>query len=261
MTQHRNLDTGNVLPAGFLDALEETIGTYASPNLRLSASGTTALQIAAGTGNAQRSIAIQGQWRFITAATAATAPAQAAGSYPIYLVSQANNTAQEDGGTFNYAFSLKLSTTPTGTGSEAISIQIGTYDWDGTAIKSWYQTLPAMTKREIYGIEWALGGIIQTSDFIIPRQVTLDTNRQQKRIVHITTKSNAGTGTITLHRSNGVGAESPLVVGIGASTTWSTTQPSLWLANEDHIRPVFTAATSLSDVALYLGIESTTQLG
>jgi hypothetical protein len=140
MSKHRDFSTGDQFPAGWLDALNEYIGSQVSPNLTISKVNSTTLKIAGASGNGQVAAAIQGQWRFNSADITAAAPANAAGTYPIYLTSQTNNTAQEDAGTFNYGFAMKLSTAPTGSGAEAISRQIGSYVWDGTGIVRWTDT-------------------------------------------------------------------------------------------------------------------------
>ena len=141
MTQHRDFANLDLLPAGFLDALQQLLGTYASPTLRVTQGSQVQLRIDATTGDGQVGVTIGGQYRYNTAATTANAPAQSAGSYTIYVVSRANDTAQEDAGTFDYSFALKLSA-PSGSGSEAISRSIGTYDWDGASITNFDVTVP-----------------------------------------------------------------------------------------------------------------------
>lgn len=133
MSKHRDYATNDVLSAGFLDALNEFVSTDASPFV-VDQPSTTSLRIQASTGNAQVSLAVGGAWRFITSNVTASAPANAAGEYPIYAVSAVNNTGQEDAGTFAYGFTLKLSVAPTGSGAEALSRTIGFYGWDGSAI-------------------------------------------------------------------------------------------------------------------------------
>ena len=135
MTKHRDFATLDVFPAGFLDALTEFLGSYASATFVLDKSAGTTVRVQAGSGNAQVALAINGQWRFISSNVTATVPGgTGAGVYPIYVTSQANNAAQEDAGTFDYSFGLKLVTAPTGTGAETISRTVGTFTFDGTAI-------------------------------------------------------------------------------------------------------------------------------
>lgn len=146
MTQHRNFATNDVFPAGFLDALEQFLGTHAS-NFQLVRANATTIALKdevgndPGSDNTQVSIAIQGRWRFIAAALNAAVPGGlAAGIHNIWVGSPDNNPAQEDAGTFDYSFSLILLdalATPT----TAIYRKVGTFWWDGAQIISVHQTV------------------------------------------------------------------------------------------------------------------------
>lgn len=140
--KHRDFSTGDIFPAGFVDALNEFLADYVGGTFHLDRLSATQIQVVAGTAAVPEvALAVGGAWRYITTTVSATAPALGAGTYPIYAVASANNTAQEDAGTFNYAFGLKLGTTPTGTTTEALFRTIGTYVWSGTAITSVSQSV------------------------------------------------------------------------------------------------------------------------
>lgn len=144
--KHRDFSTGDIYPAGFVDALNEILADYVGGAFHLDRLSTTQVQVTAGTAAVPEvGIAIGGAWRYITSTVSATAPALGAGTYPIYVTASANNTSQEDAGTFNYAFGLKLGATPSGTGAEALYRQVGTYVWTGTAITSVAQSVGSAT--------------------------------------------------------------------------------------------------------------------
>lgn len=146
MSKQRDFSTGDVLPAGFLDALNEFLGAQSS-NFSLAKLTSTSIKVTQGdgaanpaSGNGQVSVAIAGAWRYITGAVSASVPgALAAGTHDIYVTTQLNNSASEDAGTFSYAFGLKLlqsGGTPSGTGSEALYRKVGTFVWTGSAIST-----------------------------------------------------------------------------------------------------------------------------
>jgi hypothetical protein len=158
MSKHRDFSTGDQLPAGWLDALNELLGTMVSRNLRITSANATTLQVVAAPGNGQVGLSITGKWRFNSATITAAAPANAAGTYPIYFTSRVNNDAQEDAGTFDYSFGMKLSTVPSGSGAEAIFRSAGEYTWDGSVITSWWLD-PQYPLDQQAGPDWVPGDL------------------------------------------------------------------------------------------------------
>jgi hypothetical protein len=105
MSQHRDFATGDILPAGFLDALQEYlgIGVFNFGLAKLTADPATAIKVTTGegatpsTGNAQVSIAIQGQWRYRRTALSASVPGGlAVGTHDIYVTGAARSTTASD---------------------------------------------------------------------------------------------------------------------------------------------------------------------
>ena len=92
MTKHRQLLYGQPIPQDFLDALQEFIGTMASPNLDLTMvpGSFNQIQIVAGTGSAQVALAIDGLWRYISATTTTTVTGSAA-TYDIFVTTNNNS--------------------------------------------------------------------------------------------------------------------------------------------------------------------------
>lgn len=118
MTAHRTFNLNDPLPSGFIMALQQLLGSFVSENFRVTTTATQA-QVVAGTGNDQRSIAIGGQMRYITATVSATHSAGGSGgaSQSVYVTAQPLNNAQEDARTFDYSFALAvqaLNTPPAG---------------------------------------------------------------------------------------------------------------------------------------------------
>jgi hypothetical protein len=246
MSKHRDFSTGDIFPAGFLDALNEFLGAQATPNLILDRPSTTSMRIAAGSGDDLRAVAIDGAWRYVTSNVTASAPANSAGTFPIYVTTKANNSSQEDAGTFDYSFGLKLSTTPSGSGSEALYRQIGTYDWDGSAITGWTQTVGPGPRRWHEVHTWAIPGPLNVvsghSDYIPPFYLSLRSG-QVARLVGAYAEIETGTSVNLKLRRKPWGSSEADVTGMTAMSI--TTTPSetllttpLGLAHKDRFRLV-----------------------
>lgn len=156
MSQHRDFATGDILPAGFLDALQEYLSTGVF-NFRLdklTADPATAIKVTTGdgatpgTGNNQIGIGIMGQWRYRrTALNAAVPGGLSVGTHDVFVTGAALNTAQEDAGTFDYNFGLELKAAAS-TPSTAIYRKVGTFDWDGAKITGITQTVGIYTSAQ-----------------------------------------------------------------------------------------------------------------
>lgn len=141
MSKHRDLNPGQAMPSGHLDAINEFLSTLPGGNFVLSSASATSVQVVAGAGAAQAVIGLGGQLRFNSATTSAAHPGGAAGTHDVWATSRALVTSQEDAGTFDYSFLLKITTsgTPSGTGTEAVYRKVGTVTWSGTAITGIHQ--------------------------------------------------------------------------------------------------------------------------
>lgn len=142
--KYRAIAYGTPLPQDFLDALQEFVST-ATHNLRLTAAGTTSVQILAGVGNDQVSCGILGLWRYNTATVTAAHPGGAAGQYDIFVVASANSFTAGVGNevdSTDYSFGLVIvahNATPSGTWNGrtiTASRKLGEVTWSGTAITS-----------------------------------------------------------------------------------------------------------------------------
>jgi len=97
VTQHRPLRYGQPVPESFFDALQEFISCV-SANVALSIvpptppNPPTAVQIVAGTDNAQVGIGINGLWRYITSTVSANV-GPAAGNYDLFVTATPNSFA------------------------------------------------------------------------------------------------------------------------------------------------------------------------
>lgn len=130
---------GNALPPSLLDALEEMIGTYLSANATVVILNATTVQIPAGTGNAQVGLTLNGRWRYNSANVQATHPGGAAGVYALWATGSANAFVAGGGEeTDNTVYAFALEIRASGTPSAALSRQIGSVEWDGSAIVDAY---------------------------------------------------------------------------------------------------------------------------
>jgi microcystin-dependent protein len=119
MSKHRPaLIYGQPIPQSFLDAMQEMLGTMASPNLQLTmvAGSANQVQIVAGTGSAQVGLGIDGLWRYITVTISTTVPtgAGSAGTYDIFVTTGDNSFAVNGSppppeiDSTNYAFAFNV---------------------------------------------------------------------------------------------------------------------------------------------------------
>lgn len=156
MTKHQTLAYGAALPAPFLDALQELLGTYLSPNMAISVLSGTTVQLAGSTDNAQVALAISGRWRYNTGSVTATHPGGAAGIYALWATASDNAFAvgPPEVDTTNYTFGLEIRAS--GSPATAISRQIGYVEWSGTAI----------TRANLILDDSALRGTLEPGDYI-----------------------------------------------------------------------------------------------
>jgi hypothetical protein len=142
-----DLDTGDVFPAWWTDALQELLGSYASSNFELSWDADS-IDLAAGAGDAQVGLAIDGLWRYITAPIVVAPLGGVARDLDLYAVCSENNIAGEDDDT-DYSFGLRLvesAATPSGThNGNAISNhrKVATAHWDGAAFDRLETDIPS----------------------------------------------------------------------------------------------------------------------
>lgn len=144
MADYRVLVDGDVLPASFVEALQQFIGT-ATATFHLEVvppspptGNPIAVQVVAGINSAQSGIGIDGLWRYISA-TINTTVTGAAGVYDIFVTCGPNDFVgtPPDTDLTNYAFALQSvahGSTPT-TGSGLTNYRkVGEVDWSGSAI-------------------------------------------------------------------------------------------------------------------------------
>lgn len=140
ITKYRNLDTGDVLPASWTDALQEFVGTLAA-NLRLTLQAANVVQAVASAGAGQASVGVAGLWRYRTTSATATVSG-VTGTKDIYIVASANAfattpTPDTDNTDYNwYLQVLDAAATPTGNTPLGAPItayaKVGELRWDGT---------------------------------------------------------------------------------------------------------------------------------
>lgn len=138
--KYRNLDSGDVLPASWTDALQEFIGTL-STNLRLTLQAANVVQAVASAGSGQASVGPAGLWRYRTTSATATVSGSA-GTKDIYVVASANSfattpTPDTDNTDYNwYLQVLDSGASPTGNTPLGAPItaytKVGELRWDGT---------------------------------------------------------------------------------------------------------------------------------
>lgn len=154
MSKHRPLAYGQPVPQDFLDALQEFIGSMASPNLDLTMVPGSAnqVQIVAGTGSAQVSCGIDGLWRYISVTTQTTVTG-AAGTYDIFITANSNNFSVNPSppppelDATDYTFALSTPLIQGNTPAVAHYRKVGECIFDGTRILSLRQTIDIDTSQ------------------------------------------------------------------------------------------------------------------
>lgn len=141
MTKHRDLAYGQALPEAVLDALMELLGTYVAGNFTVTQVNSTTLRVPASAGNGQVAMAVNGRWRYNVANADAVAPAGSAAIYSLWVTASDNNFAPGPPEVDNTVYAFGLEIRASGTPAAAISRQIGTVDWNGTAIRSYTLTV------------------------------------------------------------------------------------------------------------------------
>ncbi len=135
MTKHRDLDYGDRLPESFLDAVAEELGSYASPNFRITLANSTTVQVVASTGNDQVTLAIEGRWRYNTSTVQAAHPGGTAGAYDVFVTASDNAFVPGTPETDNTVYTFGLSVKAQGqVPSTALYRKVGTVAWSGSAI-------------------------------------------------------------------------------------------------------------------------------
>jgi hypothetical protein len=132
--QNRILNFGDALPEQWVDQIQEFIGTYVSPNFRVSLLNATTVQVAASSGNGQVCAAVGAKWRYIVANITAADPGGAAATHTLWLTATDNSFAPgpPESDSTVYAFGMEIRSS--GTPAAPLSRQIGSVEWDGTAI-------------------------------------------------------------------------------------------------------------------------------
>jgi hypothetical protein len=140
--KHIDFDRLDVLPASFMDALEEFLSSVASPNFTITLVNPTTIQVPAGPGDDEVSVGIDGLFRYNVAPASAAHPGGAAGTYDIWVTTGDNvftSTPYPDTDLTDYSFGLAIrfvGSPPTA----AHSRKVGTVLWDGSAITRVTQT-------------------------------------------------------------------------------------------------------------------------
>lgn len=140
MTQHRHLDYDDELPESWLSALGEFVSTQVTPNALVQVYGQLVV-MAAGPGNDQVGIAINGRWRWITAGIASNpVPAGTpAGPLAVWAVAsdndfQGSGFPGEEVDETDYSFTLALKAGTAPPSGAVLYRRIATAMWDGSKL-------------------------------------------------------------------------------------------------------------------------------
>lgn len=160
VTKNRDLSPGDRLPADYTDALGEFLGASVHNFLlQLKPGDSTSLQVPAAADNGQVGIAINGRWRYNTAAVNRASPGGSARTMDVFVTASDNVFVAGGGGEIDntvYSFGLSIvnsGTTPSGV---ALCRKVGTAVWDGAKFTSVTQTAPPVpTDPRIVDSTWS----------------------------------------------------------------------------------------------------------
>lgn len=123
------------------NSIQDYLATLsANFKLRVQPGAPTVLQCVAGTGNDQVAVGIEGHWRYNTATVERAHPGGAAGTYLVFVTAQATQVDNvpapfTDHTDRSFALAIVAAGTPAIVpGSVDIIRQVGTLQWDGSAI-------------------------------------------------------------------------------------------------------------------------------
>lgn len=134
MPQNVHLDYGDPAIEAFFDATQEVIGTIA-PGFVLDLANPTTLRLRAGDNNAQKSLAIEGRYRYVREDILRAHPGGPAGTYVVWATAQDNrfNGVGADLDQTDYRFSLAITAASRPTGVE-LARDVATCEWDGQRV-------------------------------------------------------------------------------------------------------------------------------
>lgn len=136
MSKYRDLDSGDIFPASWTDALQEFISSFSS-NVRIEKTAAASIRVPAGSGSDQVAIGIAGLWRYRSTNATASVPGSTPGVYDIFATATANsfsNTPDPDTDTTDYNFALSVLATGATPGGGVSYRKIGELTFSGTTI-------------------------------------------------------------------------------------------------------------------------------
>lgn len=281
----RELDftSGTVLGPAYLDARQELTSGLAV-NVRLEKQSATSVRVtAANDGNGQAGLVIGGKARWNTATKTLTISG-VAGTYSIFAVVDSESPVEVNDPA-SRGFSLEQNA---GTPS-ATYRKIGEVDWDGSAITDLRNMVggapthsPALTgvptvptqataddSKQAVNSEWvrdqkympsiviphtwSFTGAATTSDLLPGMFVPVPAGRYAKLLSVVSIALGGGTGTFKI---TGNGADLTGFTGLGVSGATAVADPTdVALTHNAYLRPVLTAASSLSGLTITAFVE------
>lgn len=214
MTKHRDLAYGQALPEAVLDAMMELLGTYVSGNFTVTQVNSTTLRVPASAGNGQVAMAVNGRWRYNVANADAIAPAGSAAIYTLWITGSDNNFAAGPPEVDNTVYAFGLEIRASGTPAAAISRQIGTVDWNGTAIRSYTLSVGSANDTRNPGEFIASAGVNLFPNCLLADGSAVSRATYARLFAQVGTTWGAGDGSTTFNLPNCLGRG---LIGAGSS--------------------------------------------
>lgn len=199
MTKHRDLAYGQALPEAVMDAMMELLGTYVSGNFAVTQVNATTLRVPASAGNGQVGISIGGAWRYNVANADAVAPAGGAATYTLWVTGSANSFGggPPEVDSTTYAFGLEIRTS--GSPAAALSRQIGTVDWNGTAIRGVLLSVAAVDDRIPAGFLFESASAVVPTNYLLCDGSAVSRATYARLFASISTVWGVGDGSTTFN--------------------------------------------------------------
>ena len=220
MTKWRaDLNFGDTAPESFFDAIQELLGSYVSGNFQVSQLNATTLRVAAGVDNAQVAIAINGKWRFNTTNADAIDPGGSAATHTLWVTGSNNSFAAGPPEVDSTVYTFGLEIRSSGSPATALSRQIGTVEWSGSAITKVLLSIHDQSQDPV-----PVGTVLPYAAAVVPSGWLLCDGSEQSRATYprlfglLGTTHGAGNGTTTFNLPNLAG-RFPLGSGSGAGLT------------------------------------------
>lgn len=209
-----------ILPSWFVNSVQDRIEGLT--NLRLHRVSTTVIEVPGGPDDDSVVVNVDGNWRFVEAATQAAHPGGAAGVYLVFVTAAAQDIdTSPEPNTDNTDYSFGLTIVPTGdtpdllAGVVDVYRRVGSLTWDGTSIATLVQEVGSVAPAQLEA------GALVSSTVVATRQpgggFLLEVQPLGVTNAHVATGAAIAESKLALASDAAAGTPSRRTLGMGAT--------------------------------------------